>query len=103
MDTEEIMDVLLHELEVDLGDQWDNSKGFFEKGLAPFADKAANICSLYENKESDFKESKKSLESLRPELANLIIDAEEKGHIQKGSIGEKFVFKSLTILTQFLE
>tara|TARA_B100000029_G_scaffold345038_1_gene337473 strand:- start:153 stop:464 length:312 start_codon:yes stop_codon:yes gene_type:complete len=103
MDTEEIMDVLLHELEVDLGDQWGASKDFFENGLAPFADKAANICNLFENNEMDFKESKKNLESLRPELVNLIADAEGKGHIQKGSIGEKFIFKSLTILTQFLE
>jgi hypothetical protein len=103
MDTEEIMDVLLHELETDLAGQWNKSKDFFEKALKPFAEHVAETFDLFEKEKIDLKESKKNIEKMRPQLVDILAHAEKEGQITEGSLGERFILKSLSILVQLLE
>ena len=103
MEMEEILDVILHELEADLGVQWEASKDYFEKELTPFAEKVCSVCGKMERGEMSLTESKKEIDKLRPELSQIVSSAEEKAVIEKGVIKEKFFVKSMTILIQFLE
>jgi len=103
MDTEEIMDVLLHELETDLAGQWNQSKDFFEKEFKPFAEHVAETFGLFEEEKIDLKESKKKIEKMRPELEDILTHAKKEGLITESFLGEKFVLKSLSILVQLLE
>ena len=103
MEMEEILDVILHELEVDLGTHWGASKDYFEKEISPFAEKVSSICTKKESGEVSFSDSKKEIENLRPDLNEIISKAEEKGVVEKGIIKEKFFLKSISIMTQFLE
>ena len=103
MEMEEILDVILHELELDLGSHWGASKDYFEKEVSPFAEKVSSICNKKESGEMSFSDSKKEIESLLPDLKEIISKAEENGVVEKGFIKEKFFLKSTSILTQFLE
>ena len=103
MEMEEILDVILHELEADLGSCWDASKGFFEKELSPFAEKVSSICNKKESGEVSLADSKKEIDKLRPDLNQIVVKAEEAGVIEKDLVKEKFYAKSMTILSQFLE
>ena len=100
---EEILDVILHELETDLGTNWEASKDYFEKEITPFAEKVFSICEKLESGEMNLSDSKKEIDKLKPDLKQIISTAEEKAVIEKGVIKEKFFVKSITILTQFLE
>jgi hypothetical protein len=103
MDTEEIMDVLLHELETDPASQWNQSKDFFEKEFKSFAEHVAETFDLFEKKKIDFKEGKKNIEKMRPELEDILTQAKKEGLIAEDFLGEKFVLKSISILVQLLE
>ena len=103
MEMEEILDVILHELEGDLGTQWGTSKDYFEKEVSPFAEKVSSICNRKESGEVSLADSKKEIEKLRPDLNQIVNKAEEVGIVEKGLIKEKFFLKSMSILTQFLE
>ncbi len=103
MEMEEILDVILHELEVDLGTHWGASRDYFEKEVPSFAEKVSSICNKKESGEVSLSDSKKEIERLRPELNQIIFKAEEAGIVEKGVVKEKFFLKSMSILAQFLE
>ena len=103
MEMEEILDVILHELEADLGTHWGSSKDYFEKEVSPFAEKVSSICNKKESGEMSLSDSKNEIDKLRPDLNQIISKAEEAGVVEKGFIKEKFFLKSMSILTQFLE